>query len=238
VPDRNGFCQCEEEFSRKNSNFLQTVDKVRERDTDGMAVVGRVDDVRSYPVKSMAGVELDGTDVTVTGLAGDRNWSVVDAADQVVSARQVPSLREVLAQAGAEAPSLTIPGRPDAVVGPDADDALSSYLGVPVHLVRSDASAAQVGAAVHLVSRQAVAAAIGTTSDDPACDVEAPRANLTLDLGATPPDGFERAWVGHELVIGEVVLRVNQVPKHCLGVYAEVVRPGRINPGDPIEVRD
>jgi MOSC domain-containing protein len=206
-------------------------------DTDAVSSHGHVVEVRTYPVKSMDGSSLIGSDVTAGGLAGDRCWSVVDAEGAVVSARQAPGLREVQVTATDEGPRLDVPGVADGVTGPAADEALTSYVGAPVHLARAEGSVQEV-AAVHLVSRQAVAAAIGTTSDDPACDIEAPRANLTLDLGATPPDGFERAWVGHELAIGDVVLRVNQVPKHCLGVYAEVVRPGRINRGDPIEVRD
>jgi hypothetical protein len=193
-------------------------------------------EVRTYPVKSMDGSSLAGADVTPGGLDGDRDWSVVDADGAVVSARQAPQLREVRVSATTDGLRLDVPGVAEGVTGPAADEALSSYVGAPVRIAAVEGSAQEV-AAVHLVSRQAVAAAIGTTSEDPACDIEAPRANLMLDLGSTPPDGFERAWVGHEVAIGEVVLRVNQVPKHCLGVYAEVVRPGRINRGDPIEVR-
>jgi uncharacterized protein len=198
---------------------------------------GRVVEVRTYPVKSMDGSSLSGADVTPSGLDGDRDWSVVDTEGAVVSARQAPQLRDVRVAATDDGPRLDVPGVADGVSGAAADEALTTYVGAPVHLARAGGSVQEV-AAVHLVSRQAVAAAIGTTSDDPACDLEAPRANLTLDLGPTPPQGFERAWVGHELAIGDVVLRVNEVPKHCLGVYAEVVRPGRINRGDPVEVRD
>jgi MOSC domain-containing protein len=198
---------------------------------------GHVVEVRTYPVKSMDGSSLSGADVTPSGLDGDRDWSVVDTEGAVVSARHAPQLRDVRVAATDDGPRLDVPGVANGVSGAAADEALTTYVGAPVHLAWAGGSVQEV-AAVHLVSRQAVAAAIGTTSDDPACDIEAPRANLTLDLGATPPDGFERAWVGHEVAIGDVVLRVNQVPKHCLGVYAEVVRPGRINRGDPIEVRD
>ena len=201
-----------------------------------MSSPGRVVEVRTYPVKSMDGFRLGGAEVTPSGLDGDRGWSVVDAEGALVSARQAPQLRDVRVAATDEGPRLDVPGVAEGVTGPAADAALSSYLGSAVHIARAEGSVQEV-AAVHLVSRQAVAAAIGTTSDDPACDLEAPRANLMLDLGPTPPEGFERAWVGHELAVGDVVLRVNQVPKHCLGVYAEVVRPGRINRGDPIEVR-
>jgi hypothetical protein len=75
------------------------------------------------------------------------------------------------------------------------------------------------GAPVHLVSLDAIGAA------------ETPRANLLIDFGAGAPDGFERAWLGRELAIGDVVLRVTSAPRHCLGIYAEVVRGGSIATG-------
>lgn len=192
--------------------------------------------MHTYPVKSMQAAALPGADVTAAGLDGDRAWSVVGSDGRLVSARQSPQLREVVVTAVGAAPELTVPGVAAGVVGADADAALSSYVGSPVRLQRVEGSAQEV-AAVHLVSRQAVAASIGTTSEDPACDIEAPRANVMLDLGEDPPEGFERAWVGQDLAIGEVVLHVSTVPKHCLGVYAEVVTPGRINLGDSVQPR-
>jgi uncharacterized protein len=202
-----------------------------------MASQARVVEIRTYPVKSMDGSAVAGSEITTAGLTGDRAWSVVDAEGAVLTSRQAPELRAVRVAATVHGPRLDVPGIADGVVGRAADDALTAYVGAPVR-IQPAGDSGQEGAAVHLVSRQAVAAAIGTTSDDPACDIEAPRANLMLDLGGTPPADFERAWVGHEIAIGDVVLMVNQVPKHCLGVYAEVVRPGRINSGDPVEVRD
>jgi uncharacterized protein YcbX len=79
------------------------------------------------------------------------------------------------------------------------------------------------GAAVHLVSLQALA-----RSDEPP-----PRANLVLDL----PDGDERSWIGAEVTLGSVTLSVVRAPRHCLGVYADVVTPGRLNLGDAVEAR-
>jgi uncharacterized protein len=204
-----------------------------------MASTARVSDLRTYPVKAMDGSSVPGVDVGLAGLAGDRAWSVVDADGQVVGARQAPALREVRVAVGPDGPVLDLPqpaGSGLRVAGADADAALSSYIGSRVRLAAAESSRDGV-APVHLVSRQAVAAAIGTTSDDPACDIEAPRANITLDLGEEPPVGLERAWIGRDLVIGEVVLRVNRIPKHCLGVYADVVTPGRINLGDSVRPR-
>jgi uncharacterized protein len=201
-----------------------------------MTSAARVVEVHTYPVKSMQAAAQPGADVTPAGLAGDRAWSVVGESGDLVSARQAPGLREVTVTELSDSPALDVPGVGKSVAGPDADAALSAYLGSPVRLARVESSVQEV-AAVHLVSRQAVAAAIGTSSDDPACDIEAPRANLLLDLGEDPPDGFERAWVGQDLAVGGAVLHVSTVPKHCLGVYAEVVQPGRINLGDSVEPR-
>ena len=44
-----------------------------------MTVVGRVAGLWRYPVKSMAGEELDGAEVSWHGLAGDRRWAFIRA---------------------------------------------------------------------------------------------------------------------------------------------------------------
>jgi hypothetical protein len=87
---------------------------------------------------------------------------------------------------------------------------------------------------VHLVSRQALDAAARGEHDaaDCACSLEDPRANLVLDLVALR----EEQLIGRRLEVGTAVLRVVRRPNHCLGLYAEVERPGRIGTGD--EVRD
>jgi len=57
-------------------------------------------------------------------------------------------------------------------------------------------------------------------------------ANLVLDL----PGLREEHLLGRRLAIGSAVLRVLRRPGHCLGVYADVERPGVITTDD--EVRD
>jgi uncharacterized protein YcbX len=210
-------------------------------------VAGRVAALRTFPVKSLDGESLRRVRVLASGLEHDRAWAVVDADGKVVTGRRAPRLREVratVAQAAADGPAVALPDQQGpAVAGSGADAVLSRVVGEPVHLraAGSGAGFSEV-AAVHLVSRQAVAAASGTASgrqaalSGEACDVEDPRANLVLDLAQG--QDLETSWVGREVRVGEAVLRVTQTPKHCLGVYAEVVRPGRVAVDDPVQVAE
>jgi uncharacterized protein YcbX len=174
-------------------------------------VVGRVEQIWVYPVRSLAGTPVPEADVTGRGLAGDRAWTVVGADDQVVRAKDEPAMADV-----------TATGNPRT----DAD-ALAAVLGRAVHLVPTPEEGAGV-APVHMVSRGAIErAAAGEVPEG--CSADDPRANIVLTL-----DGDERTWVGRELRVGDAVLEVTRTPKHCLGVYADVRRAGRIRVGDPV----
>lgn len=181
-----------------------------------MTGAGSVVQVSVYPVKSLAGRVVREAEVAPTGLVGDRAWSVVDATTgEDVTVKDTPALAEVVATGDDEADTIT----------------LTEVLGRPVRLRRS--AAPQVDAApVHLVSRGAIdRAGAGDVPDG--CSAGDPRANLLLDL----PDGEdERSWPGRTVRVGEVELAVVRTPKHCLGVYAEVRRPGTVRVGDRVEV--
>ena len=110
-------------------------------------------------------------------------------------------------------------------VGADAAS-LSVAVGRPVRLAALPPGPGV--APVHLVSRGAIErAAAGEVPEG--CSADDPRANVVLTL-----DGDERTWVGRELRVGEAVLQVTRTPKHCLGVYADVLRAGRITVGDAV----
>ncbi|RBY76709.1 sulfurase [Geodermatophilus sp. TF02-6] len=179
-------------------------------------VVGRVEQVTVYPVKSLAGRTVREAEVGPEGLVGDRVWTVVDATTgERVTVKSTPAMAEVVATGDDEADTIT----------------LTEVLGRPVRLERSGAPQVDA-AAVHLVSRAAVArAAAGDVPEG--CSADDPRANLLVDL----PDGAdERDWTGRTLRVGEVEVEVTRTPKHCLGVYAEVRRPGRVRVGDRVEL--
>jgi hypothetical protein len=177
---------------------------------------GTVVAVSVYPVRGCAGTSLPRADVGPGGLAGDRAWAVVDGSGAVLRGKDAPALAGVPAT-----------GDPGADVA-----AVTAALGEPVRLEpllrRPDGAAA-----VHLVSRQALdRAAAGIVPAG--CGAEDPRANLVLDLPGDVPDDLERGWVGRRLRLGSTVLEVTRLPKHCLGVYAEVVQPGRVAVGDAV----
>jgi uncharacterized protein len=164
-------------------------------------------------VKSLAGRTVPAARVDTAGLRGDRAWSVVDAdTGERVTVKTTPQLAQVVATGDDEADTIT----------------LTEALGRPVRLVRSADGPRTDAAAVHLVSRAAIdRAAAGEVPEG--CSADDPRANVVLTL-----DGDERTWVGRELRVGDAVLEVTRTPKHCLGVYADVRRAGRIRVGDPV----
>lgn len=181
-------------------------------------VVGSVDQVTVYPVKSLAGRTVAEAEVGSAGLVGDRVWSVVDATTgERVTTKSAPAMSEVVATGDDEADTIT----------------LTEVLGLPVRLERAQGPQVDA-AAVHLVSRSAIdRAAAGDVPQG--CSADDPRANLMLTLDG---ENDERSWVGRALRVGEVELAVTRTPKHCLGVYAEVRSPGRVRPGDRIELLD
>jgi uncharacterized protein YcbX len=181
-------------------------------------VVGRVEQVAVYPVKSLGGCSVPEAHVDAAGLRGDRTHAVVDAATgERVTARTTPALRQVGATGDVAADTET----------------LTAVLGRRVRLEPAGESQGEA-AAVHLVSRRAVDRAAGGEVPE-GCSADDPRANLLLALDG---EADERAWTGRRLRVGEAVLRLTRLPKHCLGIYAEVLQPGRVAVGDVVGLDD
>ncbi|HEV7871119.1 MAG TPA: MOSC N-terminal beta barrel domain-containing protein [Modestobacter sp.] len=179
--------------------------------------VGAVASIAVYPVKSLGGHTVPAVSVGTGGLAGDRVHFVVDATTgERVTARTTPRMREVVATGDVERDTV----------------ALSQVLGRPVRLAGAGTGPQVDAAPVHLVSRAAIDhAAAGEVPEG--CSADDPRANLLLELSG---GADERSWVGRRVQVGEVVLDVVRTPRHCLGVYAEVVVPGRVAAGDAVRL--
>lgn len=194
--------------------------------------LARVAQVWVFPVKSMSGTQVPQAVVAAGGLAGDRSWAVVDDdTGETVTAAQEPRLREVAPHLVDGELRLDVPG---ARAGLDADaagEALSAWLGRRVRLAHRDGAGFVDVAPVHVVSTTSITDAAHAEECD-ACDITAPRANLVLDVD--PAAGSERDWVGRTLHAGGASLQVVRLPKHCLGVYADVAATGTVRQGDEV----
>ncbi|MFV0458164.1 MAG: MOSC N-terminal beta barrel domain-containing protein [Actinomycetales bacterium] len=182
--------------------------------------VGTVQQITRYPLKSAGGQAMTRCEVDQRGLVGDRSHAV-EVRGVPANAKALPQLpgwRASLGPDGLQVDTGTRHG--------DAADVLAHEL--PGARLVTSAQGHRMSAAVHLVSADAAQA-----PDAPSgCDAD-PRANLVLELG-TP--GGERQWLDRTVRIGEVMLRITRLPKHCLGVYADVVEPGTISLGDTVRV--
>lgn len=87
-----------------------------------------------YPVKSMQGERLDAVEIGLQGVAGDRQWAVVDGTTGLaLTARREPQL--LFAAARLDGPDAVVVELPDGTVADDR--ALSAWLGRPVTLRRA-----------------------------------------------------------------------------------------------------
>jgi uncharacterized protein len=112
--------------------------------------VGTIAALWRFPVKSMLGEELDATEMSSSGLAGDRAYALIDAATgKVVSAKSPRLWPDILScrarfldppHAGEDPPPvrITLPGGASVTSdAPDADTVLSDFLGRKVRLART-----------------------------------------------------------------------------------------------------
>ena len=165
----------------------------------GMSSTGRVAQVWVFPVKSMsgafAGVGRGGRAAAWT-VTGPGPSSTTDGA--TVTAAEEPRLREVTTRLLDGGLRLDVPGAQPGLGVEAAAEALSGWLGRPLHLAHREGAGFVDVAPVHVVSRTSMADAEHAEQCD-ACDVSAPRANLVLDLDGT---GTERDWVGATVIRG------------------------------------
>src|SRR5262249_5920826 len=107
----------------------------------------QVVEVWRHPVKSLQGEPLDEAVVEDSGLFGDRRWGIVDGETGMVStarrgpSRLLPTGRLTVRGVEMRLPDGDVLGAPS----PDADDALSGWIGRPVALKHAETVEAGVG---------------------------------------------------------------------------------------------
>jgi len=158
--------------------------------------VGRIESIHRYPVKSMAGENIDQVELGPGGLPGDRSWAVRDdERGEISGGKKFPALMDCAARLAGPAAQgeasppveITLPGSAQAQApGPDLGEGLSSLLGQAVslwplqpaeeldHYRRGPAESEDVEADLRAV--------FARTPDEP-----------LPDLGAFPPELFQFA---------------------------------------------
>ncbi len=112
-------------------------------------IVGTLEQIWQYPVKSMGGTRLNQARITQAGIAGDRCWAVIDASKKAISsAKKWPDLLNLSAALESQ-PDTDAPLHDDAVPSAliqlpngeqfstrdvQATQKLSDFLGKPAHL--------------------------------------------------------------------------------------------------------
>ena len=153
------------------------------------------------------------------------------------------------------------------VKGPWAD-ALSSFIGKPLRLVKTDRAAGSVDRANGPVSIVSDASVSELARQAGVEDVDGRRFRMLITLSGCRPHE-EDEWVGADVRIGDLVVRVLEQVARCaattyspetgtrdldtlriirsyrgvragknldFGIYGEVVQPGRVAVGDPVDL--
>jgi uncharacterized protein len=222
-------------------------------------MIGAVGALWRYPVKSLQGSICRKLRLEPDGVDGDRRWALV-AHGKALSAKQVPEL--LLAEAAIDRDDvvITLPdGQRVRGSALDAGERLSDWLGQAVELVTRVHEPWVDDAPVHVLSTGSLRTMRGTHPGD--WDVRRFRPNIVVVTEAQQP--VEDLWVGKRLRVGRVVLEIRMrtvrcvmtghrqpgLPEDlrvlaalgatgdpCLGVYADVVRPGVVRVGDRVDV--
>lgn len=245
------------------------------------------------PVKGLALVHPSEVHVGVEGVADNRRFYLIGEDDRRYEITRDGRTALVVPAYDAEAEllSLRFPdgsvaedrveldgavvtdfyGRPVSgrlVKGPWAE-ALSRFVGTPLRLVKADRPAGGVDREHGPVSIVSDASVEELARQAGVADVDGRRFRMLITLGGCRPHE-EDEWVGREVRLGEVVVRVLEQVARCaattyspttgtrdldtlriirgyrgvrdgknldFGIYGEVVQPGRVAVGDPVEPR-
>lgn len=228
---------------------------------------GRVVLVTRYPVKSMGGESLSTAQVGPEGLLADREYAVYGADGKLASGKHSRRFRRmdpvfdlVAAKRGADTVVMLGDGTEVVVGQQDSDAVLSAHFGEPVSLRRETEVMHQDAAQLSIVGSATLTELGRHEGDGRPLDPRHLRANIVVQ---TEQPYAEEDWVGHDVTIGGVGLRVSEPIERCrmvgvaqvglparagmlraisdhhylnAGIYASVIRPGTISVGDGLTV--
>lgn len=223
--------------------------------------------LQRFPVKATGAQACARVDLDARGLVGDRGFAIYDAAGTMASGkhsrrfRRMDPVFELESRLDDDGVHLRLPDGTTVTAGsPEADERLSRLFGEPV-VVRAEAGTPHFDAgSVSLVGTATLAELGRHEGDGRPLDPRHLRANVVV---ATTEPYAEDAWVGRELTVGGVRLRVLEPIERCrmvgvaqvdlparpgmlkavsdqhdlcAGVYAQVLQPGTVAVGDVVHV--
>jgi uncharacterized protein YcbX len=210
----------------------------------------RLAEIWRYPVKSMGGERLEQAELGEEGIPGDRVVQVRDARGRTVTSRSRPRLLLHRATLGPDGEP-RVDGRPwdDASVARDVEEAA----GPGAHLQRDD----------ELDRFDVLPLLVATDGAVDFLGFDRRRFRPNLLIGDVPGLS-ERQWEGQHLYVGDAIIGVVSLRQRCimttfdpdtaaqdpnvlltihrelegrLALDCEVMRPGRVRVGYPVEIR-
>jgi len=210
----------------------------------------RLAEIWRYPVKSMGGEQLEEVEIGEEGIPGDRVMRVLDPRERVITSRSRPRLLLHRATLGPDGEP-RVDGR--AWSGADVRRDVEDAAGPGCRLVR-DESLDRFDVLPLLIATDGAVGFLGY-------DRRRFRPNLLI---SGVPGLSERDWEGRHLHIGDAIIGIVSLRQRCImttfdpdtavqdtevllrihreleGRFAldcEVLQPGRVRVGDPVEIR-
>ena len=210
----------------------------------------RVAGLWRYPVKGLLGEAIDVAHVDARGIAGDRWWAIVGADGKIASGkttrrfRRMPDLFTMSSRTVDDDVLVRVRDWEGSVHDTETATRISDVVGEQVTLRQESSVRHHDEGGLHLVTTSTL-----RHLDD--MDVRRLRANVLLDTDGDEPS--ENDWIGRELHLDDVVVRVTHRMPRCVmvtlpqsdlafepsllstieercdghaGVVAEVVQPG------------
>jgi uncharacterized protein len=203
-------------------------------DEDGMAhrrimtAFGRIKEIWRYPISSMGGERLDGTELAQGGIQGDRIWGIIDRRDGTVAApekrkhwRPLPNL---LARLKGDRPEIGLDGSWIDAGSSLAGELVSAFLDFPAALhphvpfgseAQDHIAPRYQRADIHIVTSASMNRLAGLLADPSQVDSRRFRPNIVIETDASQ-DGFvEQQIIGKVLSIGEARIMISESCARC-----------------------
>jgi uncharacterized protein YcbX len=187
-----------------------------------MTVVGRIQHIARYPVKSMQGEVLEEAPMAFHGIPGDRAYTFLRANDDLrqmwpfLTARDCPALMRYQPEweAGARLPELFIRtpgGQRLPILSEELRADVERQVGQPVRL-HADYRGNKDVAYASIISTATIRALAEAAGVEP--DHRRWRMNLVVDAAIEP--FAEREWLGRTVAIDDVRLAVTEQDRRCV----------------------